>query len=233
MATKPPVLILVGGFTTPLRALEPENARAMTKVRGRPFLDWTVEHLIQRGYKEIHLVSGFRAPIVDSFPWSETYPDAEITVARSTNGTGGAVKEFFESYPDTVGAWVIYGEEFLPGALPDVRPILKSLDGVNGALLAIANEVSSRSPAFGAEISAGLLQSNSLVGTGPVFVTRSAVESYSGAMPCKLTDVLKSATDQKQVQVAKISGERYDISTPARLAQFEQYLDELHEEESA
>ncbi len=86
-------VFLVGGLGTRLGALTRTTPKPLMAVGGRPFLGWLVEEAMRQGVTEVLLLSGYRAPQIETAMAYLT--DQGVRVAHSVEpeplGTGGAL----------------------------------------------------------------------------------------------------------------------------------------------
>ena len=91
----PVVAVLAGGFGTRLGDLTRDLPKPMIPINGRPYLERVIESFARCGLREIVLLTGHRAEVVE-----EHFGDGErfgvhIAYSRETEplGTGGAIRE--------------------------------------------------------------------------------------------------------------------------------------------
>src|SRR5436309_7584268 len=93
--SSPKIAILAGGFGTRLGALAKGLPKPMIPINGRPYLDRVIDSFARRGLRDIVLLTGYRAEVVEEhFGSGETF-GVSITYSRETEplGTGGAIRE--------------------------------------------------------------------------------------------------------------------------------------------
>ncbi|PDM27044.1 hypothetical protein CP083_00925 [Candidatus Bathyarchaeota archaeon B24-2] len=73
-------LILAGGFGTRLRPLSCTRPKILFPIGNRPILDWTIEHLVECGIREIVLAVNYMADIIKCI-------DMEIQSSERTSYT--------------------------------------------------------------------------------------------------------------------------------------------------
>ena len=90
----PPVLILAGGQGTRLQSVVREIPKPLAEVAGKPFLQWHLEHLAQKGVSEIVISAGYLASCFEPFLASLKNLDlkVELVIEPEPLGTGGAVE---------------------------------------------------------------------------------------------------------------------------------------------
>jgi len=97
-------VILAAGKGTRMRELTNELPKPMLRVQGRPILEHIVEGIVSAGVREIFIVTGFRADIIESHFGSGEKWHARIAYGRQVvqDGTGKApevAKDFVGSSP--------------------------------------------------------------------------------------------------------------------------------------
>jgi len=223
----PGTIILAGGLGTRLRSVDSERPKPMVEVLGRPFLYWLLSTLQRAKFNKFILSIGYKSKIIESYPWTDLFPKAEIEciVEQELLGTGGAVKNVFEVKKDLECAWVINGDTILQNPLENYRPphwsVLYAALQPEQVFDAKPNLITKGGCITGIKDGAG----NYFDG-GQVFVTRQAVENFSGETPCSFHQLVKKSFEDKRVGFTRVPGTCYDIGTPERLKRFEKYLEE-------
>jgi D-glycero-alpha-D-manno-heptose 1-phosphate guanylyltransferase len=87
------VMILAGGKGTRLKSVVDDRPKVMADVNGKPFLNWILDHLHQQGVREITLLTGYMANLIENF-YGSNYREIRLFYSREVSplGTGGAVK---------------------------------------------------------------------------------------------------------------------------------------------
>ena len=91
----PKIAILAGGFGTRLGDLTRGLPKPMIPINGRPYLERVIDSFARRGLRDIVLLTGYRAAVIEEhFGDGETF-GVNITYSRETQplGTGGAIRE--------------------------------------------------------------------------------------------------------------------------------------------
>lgn len=107
------VFILAGGFGTRIRALFPDVPKCLIPIRGKPFIEWQIEHLRERGFRDFIICVGYRADQVmaacgDGDAWGVS---VQYSVEETPMGTGGALLIAKRYLTDT--ALVLNGDTYL------------------------------------------------------------------------------------------------------------------------
>jgi len=96
MTVQPPTIaILAGGFGTRLGALTQGLPKPMIPINGRPYLERVVDSFARRGLRDIVLLTGYRAEVIEQYFGNGEAFGVNITYSRETEplGTGGAIRE--------------------------------------------------------------------------------------------------------------------------------------------
>src|SRR5689334_14942962 len=97
-------VILAAGKGTRMRNLTNEIPKPMLRVQGKPILEHILQGILAAGIREIFIVTGFRAEVVESYFGEGSKWQAKITYGRQLvqDGTGKApelAKQFTGSCP--------------------------------------------------------------------------------------------------------------------------------------
>ena len=93
--TMPTVAILAGGFGTRLGALTRDLPKPMILINGRPYLERVIDSFARCGLRDIVLLTGYRAEVVEEHFGDGARFGVRIAYSRETEplGTGGAIRE--------------------------------------------------------------------------------------------------------------------------------------------
>lgn len=130
-----PCIVLAGGLGTRLRSVLPDLPKCLAPVHGRPFLEWQLHSLAQRGVDRFVLALGHGADHVMAAldPWRATLR-IDCVVEPEALGTGGAIRHALLG-TGLEEALVVNGDTFLGG---DLAGMLAPLDGRHGELVRMA-----------------------------------------------------------------------------------------------
>lgn len=97
-------VILAAGKGTRMRELTQEMPKPMLEVRGKPILEHILDGILQSGVKDVFIVTGFRAEVLEDYFGDGSKWGANIVYGRQEvqDGTGRApavAKEFVGSSP--------------------------------------------------------------------------------------------------------------------------------------
>ncbi|NCC49584.1 MAG: hypothetical protein EOM20_00065 [Spartobacteria bacterium] len=108
-------IILTGGKGTRLSQLYADRPKPLVPVEGKPFLQWQVEWLAEKGIREVHLAAGHMGEKIVA--WAASDPVAGVRITASVEperlGTGGGIK-FVESFIRTDPFFVLNGDSLAP-----------------------------------------------------------------------------------------------------------------------
>jgi mannose-1-phosphate guanylyltransferase len=112
------IAILAGGLGTRLRGVLPDQPKVLAPVRGKPFLEYLLDWLIQQGARRVVLCLGYRADDVLAYLKSRWFAPLEIEtmVEAEPLGTGGALANA-RAFLTTDPVLVINGDTFLDADL--------------------------------------------------------------------------------------------------------------------
>lgn len=88
-------IILAGGLGTRLREVVSDLPKCMAPVNGKPFLDYVIEHLRNRGVRSFIFSLGFKHEIITGYlstPERSSGADFQFSIEQEPLGTGGAIK---------------------------------------------------------------------------------------------------------------------------------------------
>lgn len=121
------VLILSGGLGTRLGALTDNHPKTMMPINGQPFLNYLLRYVTSFGFKNICLLTGYKADIISKY-YKNNAP-AEMNLSYSYEekplGTGGAIEQAIRQHPSPYYL-CLNGDSFFPVDLNDF--ISRSID---------------------------------------------------------------------------------------------------------
>ena len=111
---KLPIVVLVGGLGKRLGNKVKKTPKPLININGKPFLELVLNNLINKGFKEIILCTGYLENKIIKFLNKKKF-EAEIIISKDGKkllGTGGAVKKATKKIKkDFI---LMYGDTFLP-----------------------------------------------------------------------------------------------------------------------
>ena len=232
-------VILAGGLGTRLWPITKEVPKPMVPILGRPYLDYQVEELRNRGILDLILLTGYLGEQIESHFGDGTSFGVRMRYSRETTplGTGGALRLAL-SYLDQ-SFLLLYGDSFLP---IDYAATLHALDraGTLGLLVAYDNSLEDTSVVNNVAIDgAGIVTKYakdadnpelSYVEAGILAFHRAAIERIPAGIPSSLEKETFPSLIAERQMAAQITRQRFfDIGTPSRLAAMELYFrNKLH-----
>lgn len=87
-------IVLAGGFGTRLKEVVSDVPKPMAPVNGKPFLEYLIKDLGEKGIRHIILAVGYKKEIIKEY-FKNRYENIEITYSEELTplGTGGAIKK--------------------------------------------------------------------------------------------------------------------------------------------
>ncbi|HEV7425407.1 MAG TPA: sugar phosphate nucleotidyltransferase [Thermoanaerobaculia bacterium] len=94
-SSSPKIAILAGGFGTRLGALTQGLPKPMIAINGRPYLERVIDSFARCGLRDIVLLTGYRAEVIEEHFRDGKRFGVNVTYSRETEplGTGGAIRE--------------------------------------------------------------------------------------------------------------------------------------------
>ena len=111
---KLPIVVLVGGLGKRLGNKVKKNPKPLIKINGKPFLEIVLTNLINKGFREIILCTGYLESKIIKFVKEKKFK-AKIIISKdgkSLLDTGGAIKKTISKISSKF--FVMYGDTFLP-----------------------------------------------------------------------------------------------------------------------
>jgi NDP-sugar pyrophosphorylase family protein len=102
-SSSPKVAILAGGFGTRLGSLTKDVPKPMIPINGRPYLERVIDSFARCGLRDIVLLTGYRADVIEEHFGDGRRFGVNVTYSRETEplGTGGAIREARSLLGDT------------------------------------------------------------------------------------------------------------------------------------
>lgn len=217
-----PCIVLAGGLGTRLRSAVPNLPKCLAPIAGRPFLEWQLRSLAERGIERFVLALGHGAEdVIESLrqPWAHAL-SIDTVIERELLGTGGAARYAM----DELGldeALIANGDTFLGGSL---QAMLLPLNIEKGELMRIATVQVSDRARFGgvavdteqrvtAFLEKGQTGSGS-INAGLYRIHRNAINSeYSGSFSME-TQIMPRLIEKGSLQARELAGPFIDIGVP-------------------
>lgn len=105
-------IILAGGFGTRLSKVVSDVPKPMAPVNNRPFLEYLLDDLNEKGIKKVILAVGYKKEIIKNY-FKNKYKELEIIYSEENTplGTGGAIKKAL-MLCKTENIFIINGDTF-------------------------------------------------------------------------------------------------------------------------
>jgi MurNAc alpha-1-phosphate uridylyltransferase len=110
-----PLAILAGGFATRLGLLSSEKPKCLIEINGRPFVEWQLDLLIEKGYSDFVFCVSYKSEAIQEYLGDGSQRGVQIQYSLDGDvqlGTGGAIQKALPKLGKMFG--VIYGDSYLP-----------------------------------------------------------------------------------------------------------------------
>jgi MurNAc alpha-1-phosphate uridylyltransferase len=225
------VVILAGGLGTRLRPITETIPKPLVEINDQPFLYWQIQEAKRLGYRRILLLVAYLGHMIEEHfkDGSELGVEIEYAYEKEPLGTGGALRNALSMLDDEF--FLLNGDSFLS---LDMKGLQKLYDqgssdaviasfpypektDVPGNLKVDANFVVSYKKAAGVE------NGYSQVDAGVYIMHKKVVESYERER-FQLEQLWPPLIEAKRLQVFPVEERFYDIGTPERLKEFEEFV---------
>ncbi|MBN2121133.1 MAG: NTP transferase domain-containing protein [Candidatus Omnitrophica bacterium] len=236
MMNKVPILILAGGLGTRLKALVPDIPKPMVAFRGKPFLEYQIEYVKNKGLDNIILcISHLRDSIIDYFKdGKEQGVSLRYSIEPQPLGTAGAIKKAAESFDLPDYFFVINGDTFVewqPSKLLRVflktkSKIVLGLSRVSGRDVSRVETADDGKIIFYKEkaLVASKAAKAAYSGAGVYVIARDLFKLWPEKRLSLEYDCIPRLVSQGRAYGLLLDSEVYDIGTPERLKVFERFL---------
>lgn len=218
-----PCIVLAGGLGTRLRSSVPNLPKCLAPIAGRPFLEWQLRSLAERGIESFLLALGYGSEAVLEAlkqPWARDL-SIQTVIESELLGTGGAALFAMNEYGlDEV--LIANGDTFLGGAL---LPMLSPLALDENELMRIATmQVSDRSRFGGVAVNVDqhvtAFLEKGQAGDGPINaglyrIHRLAFDCVANRNFSMETQVMPYLVANNALTAREITGPFIDIGVPA------------------
>ena len=228
------VAVLAGGLGTRLRPLTETCPKPLVEVAGRPFLEWQLREIKQKGFERIVLLVAYLGEMIEA-----RFGDGEklglkikYVYEREPLGTGGALRDAAANLDDVF--LLLNGDSFLraplaamAGALAD-RPSLKALVSSFDRLGEVPVPANLRARPGPAPQAVERYERGGVdcdrVDSGVYAIRKSLLERAPRAGRFQLEDLWPEAIARGELAAYPVAERFYDIGDPERLRTFEAYL---------
>jgi D-glycero-alpha-D-manno-heptose 1-phosphate guanylyltransferase len=218
-----PCIVLAGGLGTRLRSAVPDLPKCLAPIAGRPFLEWQLLSLVERGILHFVLALGHGSAIVLE---SLRQPclrglSIETVIERELLGTGGAVRFAMDEF-GLDDALIANGDTFLGGSL---QTLLEPLDLEGSELMRIGTvRVRDRTRFGGVTVDSAQRVTSflekgqtgaGLINAGLYRMHRQAFEYEERGAFSMETQLMPRLITKSALQAREIAGPFIDIGVPA------------------
>lgn len=107
--------VLAGGLGTRLSSVVSSVPKPMAPVAGRPFLEHLMDYLCGQGFVHVVLCVGYGRKSIQAH-FGESYKDLAVSYSVETeaSGTGGALSQALEAFPQSAHFLVCNGDTLFP-----------------------------------------------------------------------------------------------------------------------
>lgn len=217
-----PCIILAGGLGTRLRSAVPDLPKCLAPIAGRPFLEWQLRSLAERGVNHFVLALGYGADqVLESLarPWARSLSISTV-IERELLGTGGSAY-YAMTATGLDEALIANGDTFLGGSL---QAMLAPLDFSIGEEMRIATvQVSNRARFGGVNVDSAqrvvAFREKGKSDSGPINaglyrIRRSVLDSEDKSVFSMETQVMPRLVLKGALQARELAGPFIDIGVP-------------------
>lgn len=217
-----PCIVLAGGLGTRLRSAVPNLPKCLAPVAGRPFLEWQLRSLAERGVDHFVLALGYGAEVVlDSLKqaWARNL-SIQAVIERELLGTGGAARFAMEE-AGVDEALIANGDTFLGGSLKEMLSPLELTEGelMRIAAVHVADRARFGGVALDAEQRVSAFLEKGQVGAGPINaglyrIHRRAFDGVGRGAFSMETQIMPLLVAKRALQARELQGPFIDIGVP-------------------
>lgn len=215
-------IVLAGGLGTRLRSAVPDVPKCLAPIDGRPFLEWLLRSLAERGVAHFVLALGYgSSQVLDFLDQSWVHGlSIKTVIEHELLGTGGAARFAM----DEVGlseALIVNGDTFLGGSL---QYMLEPLDLACEERMRIATvQVPDRTRFGGVAVDTSnrviaFLEKGQCgkgrINAGLYRIHRSALDAALGDVFSMETQVMPRLLEHGMLQARELTGPFIDIGVP-------------------
>ncbi|MCB0393168.1 MAG: NTP transferase domain-containing protein [Bdellovibrionales bacterium] len=225
----PRVLILAGGLGTRLKDVSGGVPKPLVQVGGRPFLDYLLEDLANKGFQRVTLVVGYKKEMIrERYANSKTPLQIDFVEEEEPLGTGGALKHAIQNYPNESEFLSLNGDTFFG---IDFENFLQDRKGM--AKIALSYQLDTRRYGRVEVASSGVIQKflekpkevvSGDINGGIIWFKRSLLSHVIEKIFSFEKDVLEKAVQDGQIYGMRCEGHFIDMGTPESLKEAEELM---------
>lgn len=227
-----PAVLLAGGFGTRLRDVLPDLPKPLAPVRGRPFLTYLLDRLVDAGWTRAILCLHYKSEkIIEALGHNYGPLTLDYSVEPEPLGTAGAVRLALGKV-DAPRLLVMNADSFCAAPLADFAAFHRT-HGRPGSLVSVQVPDAARygrlELAPDGQVRA-FLEKNASSGAGPInagiyLLERMLAETIPTGRPVSFESEMFPAWLPEGLMAWKTSAAFIDIGTPESYARVESYLD--------
>jgi MurNAc alpha-1-phosphate uridylyltransferase len=225
------IAILAGGLATRLRPITDVIPKSLIEIHNRPFIDWQLRLLSQKGIEKIVICLGHKSEMIQDFVGNGARYGVEILYSNdgpSQLGTGGAIRKALPFLGDEF--MVMYGDSYLPtdfgvleGAFRSAKkPALMAVFHNSGAyddsnVLFVDGELkrySKHDP----------VQKMSHIDYGLSIFSSSVFSSFPLDLPLDLSEICENLCDSGSLAGYEVRERFYEIGSVEGIQEFSEYI---------
>jgi D-glycero-alpha-D-manno-heptose 1-phosphate guanylyltransferase len=223
--------ILAGGFGTRLRSRVADRPKVLAPVHGRPYLTYLLDQLTSAGVREVVLLTGYMADMVQS-TLGDTYQDMRLLYSPEPAplGTGGALRLALP-FIATSGVLLLNGDSYCDVPLPAFWDAHRRQRGAVSLTLCEVSDTArfgrvhlagDRVTRFEEKREAG---GAGWINAGVYIIDRAAIDEIPSGRPVSLErEMFPAWASHGRVHGFCCTGRFLDIGTPASYAEAETFF---------
>lgn len=217
-------VILAGGLGTRLYPISKNIPKPLVDVCGKPFLAYLVEHILEMGFSNITILSGYLAEHIDNF-CSRYEPKIKNIIEGQPLGTGGAIRAALNSIDDRFV--LMNGDTFIPEI--NREKIMSIWNGERQYIFSCSPKLVDESPNLQVGENNRIIfygKSHESIGvdSGVYVFNKKYFKIFKNFQKFSLSEVYKKMIDDRNLYVVNLQNKYYDIGTPDRLKIFQKYI---------
>jgi len=224
-------VILAGGMGTRLRQVVSDRPKVMAEIKGKPFIAYLLDQLVEAGIGRVIISTGYMANILED-TFGARYNDLYVDYSREETplGTAGALKLAGQAV-DTEQCLVMNGDSYMkfdPLLLlinhkktdANITIVIKMVEDSSRYGTIQMNEQNEINKFMEKELRTG----TGLINTGVYIVKTSALQKIPDKAPCSLEYDFFPAMIGKNIYGYEVEGRFIDIGTPESYAKAEKFF---------
>ncbi len=214
------VIVLAGGFGTRLKSITNDMPKPLVPIQNHVFLDIVLAQVLKNNPDHIILCLHFNVEAFEDYLRKREFPvKVSIVVENEPLGTGGAIKNAFDAFPDMTEAAVINSDTL---SKLDLRKMFDKFNQNDAMALMGLSEVPDRSRYGSITLDGDIITSFSektdnsagLINNGSYILSRKIFDGMDGTFSIE-QDVFKNLIKSSKLFGYKVKDDDFfDIGTP-------------------